>query len=186
MTAAADSRFDISAYSAEEVQAIEKLAAQVEKSLTSPRRGTLFRIEARLLMGENARVYPSQEWASESEKAQSKKDWNSDGSGKSNGVTRVLAKIRNAKGELQAIINDRKAGNALRVIDTWYAEAGAAPIAAEIYGANSHAGLAHRSDSMKSFFGMLNKVVSQVEMTAEETMFYLAICIRGGVLGGKE
>lgn len=174
-----ENRFDVTQYP-EHADAIAQLADAIAKGLTGSGRGILLRVQADLLMGEGARVYPSQEWASESMKASSKRDWTG-----GEGVTRVLAKVRNANGEPQAIINDRKAGNALRVVDTWYTPEAAVPIAAEIYGANSHQGVALRP-SGTSFFSALEKVVNGQQLSAEETLFYLAVCIRGGVLGGKE
>lgn len=173
-------RFDPAQYP-EQAQAIEKLASALAAALAGDGRGTLFRVQGNFLMGEGARVYPSQEWAPESVAASSKREWGE----KSSGVTRTLAKVRNARGEPQAIINDRKAGNALRVVDTWYADGASTPIAAEIYGANSHQGVALRS-SKNSFFDMLAKVVNAQALTEEETLYFLAVCVRGGVLGGKE
>lgn len=173
-------RFNVAQYP-EQAQAIEKLAGALARALAGDDRGTLFRVQGNFLMGEGARVYPSQEWAPESVAASSKREWGE----KSSGVTRTLAKVRNARGEPQAIINDRKAGNALRVVDTWYADGASTPIAAEIYGANSHQGVALRS-SKNSFFDMLAKVVNAQALTEEETLYFLAVCVRGGVLGGKE
>lgn len=174
-------RFDVSSYPAH-AHAITELADAIHRALVGTGRGILFSIRGDFHMGLGARVYPSQEWAAESVKAASKREWGEKGAG----VTRVLAKVRNAAGQPQAIINDRKAGNALRVVDTWYAEEGAAPIAAEIYGANAHQGVALRSTQANSFFGLLSKVVNAKELSATETMYYLAVCVRGGVLGGKE
>lgn len=178
-----EGRFDVSRYPAHR-EAIMALAGAVAAAVGGQCRGTLFRVQGAFVMGEGARVYPSQEWASETQKAAAKKDWD-DGSGKSSGVTRVLAKVLNRNGDKQAIINDRKAGNALRVVDTWYAEAGAAAIAAEVYGANSHQGLALRSDG-NSFFKALAAVADGKQLSADDTKFYLAVCIRGGVFGSKE
>lgn len=180
----ATDRFNVASYPAH-ADAIEKLSAAIARALSGETRGYLFRLEGRFVMGECARVYPSQEWASEPVKKASKKDWGGDGS---SGVTRILAKVLNSNGDLQAIINDRKAGNALRVVDTWYSSEGnAAPIAAEVFGANSHQGVALRTGkNASSFFDILGKVVARQPLTPEETLYYLSVCIRGGVLGGKE
>lgn len=176
-------RFDIEQYPAH-AETITTLTAAVERALTGELRGILFRVKGEFLMGEGARVYPSQEWPSESEKARAKREWGE----KSEGKARILAKIKNKEGMLQAIINDRKAGNALRVVDTWYegGESEAPAIAAEIYGASSHQGRALRKSTDKSFFGALAKVVGGEPLTRTETLYYLAVCVRGGVLGGKE
>lgn len=176
-------RFDVAQYP-DHAADIERLAAAVETALTREGRGTLFRVKGEFLMGEGARVYPSQEWSSESEKARAKREWGE----KSEGKSRILAKVRNAAGQHQAIINDRKAGNALRVVDTWYGDAGTerTAIAAEVFGASAHQGRAERAALEKSFFGVLGKLSKGVALSPEETLYYLAVCIRGGVLGGKE
>lgn len=176
----ANDRFNLAHLSPLDLTSLEDVANAIANALTGQGRGTLFRIEGRFFMGEGARVYPSQEWASESEQKRSKIEWGAEGSG----ITRTLAKIRNAAGEPQAIINDRKAGNALRVVDTWYDGETAEPIAAEIYGANSHKGVALRTKN--SFFDMLKKVIAKQALAPNEAMYYLAVCVRGGVLGGKE
>lgn len=69
-------------------------------------------------------------------------------------------------------------------MDTWYADGASTPIAAEIYGANSHQGVALRS-SKNSFFDVLSKVVNAQALSEEETLYFLAVCVRGGVPGGS-
>lgn len=164
-------------------EALVKLAEAINAGLTGAGAGVLLNVEAQLQMGLGARVYPSQEWASEEHKNQSKVRWPG-----GEGVTRILAKLNNGAGQMQAIINDRKVGNALRAIDTWYAgEAAAAnPIAVEVYGGNSHKGVAYRKAD-DSMFSILKKIASGAELTEAQILFYLAMNVRGGVFGvGKE
>jgi CRISPR-associated protein Csy3 len=158
------------------VDAIETLGTAIAESILRKKGySTIFSVEAHLHMGIAARVYPSQEWASETMKKESLVRWPG---GK--GVTRVLAKL----GGKQAIINDRKSGNAMRVVDTWYAEGKeGAPIAVEPYGANSHHSTAHRS-SKGSIFEIIGKLCDKQPLSREETLFYVASCIRGGVYSG--
>jgi CRISPR-associated protein Csy3 len=160
-------------------EALGQLAALLEEALLSRRkRGMSLRIEGVLHMGLGARVHPSQEWASKHAKDESKNRW-PDGSG----VTRVLAKLPLADGARQAIINDRKAGNRLRAIDTWHGVAGLGAIAVEPYGASSHDARVSRGGA-NSMFSLLAKVARGATLTADESAYYLASGIRGGVFGG--
>lgn len=176
--------FDITApaYS-DHADALTKLAAALEQALTQGgARGINFAVRADITMGIGARVYPSQEWASAEMQKQSKEKWPG-----GEGVTRTLAKLRMPDGSLQAIINDRKVGNALRLIDTWYPNAPAnTPIAIEPYGANSHQGVAYRASGKASVFGMVGALAKGEQLKREERLYYVATCIRGGVFGGTE
>jgi CRISPR-associated protein Csy3 len=160
--------------------ALEKLASALERALSTPsERGINFSLRADLTMGLGARVYPSQEWASTEMQKASVQNWKG-----GNGVTRTLAKLKTPAGYTQAIINDRKVGNALRVIDTWYPNAPAnCPIAVEPYGANSHQGVAFRSAPSTSVFGVVDAITLDKPVSSEQRLFYLAACIRGGVFG---
>lgn len=164
-------------------EALLGLALLIENALTKVGgRGTNLSIRADLTMGIGARVYPSQEWASSQMKKASIENWPG---GK--GVTRVLAKIRTREGALHAIINDRKIGNALRNIDTWYPSATPnTPIAIEPFGANAHMNKAYRTASADSVFGIVNSIVEKRALTPEQRKFYTAVCIRGGVFSGGE
>jgi CRISPR-associated protein Csy3 len=163
-------------------EAILKLGRAIEQALVRTRGfGTNFAVEARLHMGIGARVYPSQEWASDDAVKASKIRWPG---GK--GITRIRAKLA-VDGKSHAIINDRKAGNALRVVDTWYSKGTpGTPIAVEPYGANAHQGRVFRGAKEDSIFGMVEAVCSGKPLTENQMLFYVASCVRGGVYGGKE
>jgi CRISPR-associated protein Csy3 len=167
---------------ADNKEALIELADAIEVALIRKSGfGTRFSIVGSFSMGLGARVYPSQEWASETMKAKSKKIWDND-----KGVTRILAKLTK-NGVPQAILNDRKVGNAIRVIDTWYeADAKGAPIAVEPFGGNSHQSVALRTSPSSSMFGMLKSVHDEVALTDDQLSFYTAASIRGGVFSGKE
>lgn len=168
---------------AEHAEGIKMLAEAIESALVrSVGFGTKFMVEARLGMGVGARVYPSQEWASATAKAKSKVRWPG-----GEGITRVLAKMKLADGESQAFINDRKVGNALRIVDTWYRTGTpGTPIAVEPYGANSHRGVALRATADDSIFGIIGQLCRETELSDEALLFYVASAVRGGVYGGKE
>jgi CRISPR-associated protein Csy3 len=164
--------------------ALQTLAGWIADALSrGTGHGTMLRLQARYLLGLGARVYPSQEWPSEDQKRASQRRWPG-----GEGVTRMLAKLRLPDGGHQAIINDRKAGNALRQIDTWYPDAKPnRPIAVEPYGANSHEARAYRrtTGSMKEIIERLAKNGSPA-LSREDRLFYTALCIRGGVFGGAD
>ncbi len=162
-------------------EALTALAKVIESALLSrSKRGTCLRVEAVLQMGPGARVYPSQEWASEHVKKESKVRWPG-----GEGVTRVLAKLPNAANAGQALINDRKVGNQLRSIDTWHGVDNVGPIPVEPYGASSHKTEALRKTTT-SAFSLLAAVADGRTLTPDEGLFYAATCIRGGVFGVKE
>lgn len=175
--------FEPSAYP-EVTAELEQLAAAIEAALTAPQgaRATLIEVTGYFHVGPSARVYPSQEWPSAHAKDESKVKWPG-----GEGITRVLAKLE-FNGQNQAIINDRKIGNALRTVDTWYsAEPNATPIAVEPYGGNSHKGVALRTSSNLSIFGISNKLHGDVaSLSRSERLYYLASVIRGGVYGAKD
>lgn len=162
---------------------LTKLAGAIEEALAvDTLRGQNFTLRADIVLGLGARVYPSQEWASTEMQKASVENWKG---GK--GVTRTLAKLKAPDGRTQAIMNDRKIGNALRVIDTWYPKASPnCPIAVEPYGANSHQSVAYRGGASDSVFGAVGMIAKGEKLNREQRLFYMATCIRGGVFGGAE
>jgi CRISPR-associated protein Csy3 len=93
----------------------------------------------------------------------------------------------------QAAIRDQKIGNAIRTIDTWYAEGNVPPIAVEPNGASLSANVFYRDvKSGKSFFDLLPRIKTLTQQLhthasgmqpSPEAMFALAVFIRGGVFG---
>lgn len=174
--------YDPAQYPEHEAQ-LTRLADIIEIGLNPKegfKRAVSLDIRAELLMGAGVRVYPSQEWPSDHAKEESKRKWSG-----GEGITRVLAKhVHN--GVAQAIVNDRKASNALRTIDTWYSPDAERAIAVEPYGANSHQSVALRTSNDLHIFGIIRKVANGAELTQAQRLFYIASVIRGGVYGGKD
>lgn len=84
-----------------------------------------------------------------------------------------------------------KVGNAIRTIDTWYAEEVAFPIAAEPYGAVTTLGTAFRQPKTKKndFYTLFDNWLLKGEVPPVEQQHYvMSVLIRGGVFGasGKE
>lgn len=89
-----------------------------------------------------------------------------------------------------AAMHSEKIGNALRTIDTWYAEDNSAKaIAIEPYGSVTSRGEAHRitnNGSKNDFYTLFLKWLKDGEIPAEQQHYVIATLIRGGVFGGNE
>ncbi len=87
----------------------------------------------------------------------------------------------------QAALRDQKIGNALRTIDTWYAdfEEHGLPLPVEPNGASLDAQRFFRNNKETSGFQYLLRV-GTVQPNSPEGMFLLACIIRGGVFSGSE
>jgi CRISPR-associated protein Csy3 len=85
-----------------------------------------------------------------------------------------------------AAMHSEKIGNALRTIDTWYAEdTNARAIAIEPYGSVTSRGEAHRI-AKNDFYTLFHKWLKDGEIPAEQQHYVIATLIRGGVFGGNE
>lgn len=85
-----------------------------------------------------------------------------------------------------AAMHAEKIGNALRTIDTWYADdINLRAIAVEPYGSVTSRGEAHRI-SKNDFYTLFLKWLKDDEIPAEQQHFVIATLIRGGVFGGNE
>ncbi|MBS0423278.1 MAG: type I-F CRISPR-associated protein Csy3 [Proteobacteria bacterium] len=85
-----------------------------------------------------------------------------------------------------AAMHSEKIGNALRTIDTWYAEdSSARAIAIEPYGSVTSRGEAHRI-SKNDFYTLLQKWLKDEVIPAIQQHYVIATLIRGGVFGGNE
>lgn len=129
----------------------------------------ILEVEAQAKMGRGQEVYPSQELVLDTGTRKSK----------------ILYEINNKAG-----MHSQKIGNAIRTIDTWYAENAPFPIAAEPYGAVTNLGTAFRQPKEKIDFYTLfdNWVLKDVAPELEQQHYVISVLIRGGVFGasGKE
>lgn len=85
-----------------------------------------------------------------------------------------------------AAIHSQKIGNALRTIDTWYAEAADnGPIAVEPYGSVTTQGKAYRQPKDKTdFYNLLDSwIIKDKAPEPQQQHFVIATLIRGGVFG---
>jgi CRISPR-associated protein Csy3 len=89
-----------------------------------------------------------------------------------------------------AAMHSEKIGNALRTIDTWYAEnenenAKAKAIAIEPYGSVTSKGVAYRI-TKNDFYVLFLAWLNGKQISVEQQHYVIAILIRGGVFGGNE
>ena len=149
-------------------KSVNELAALIEAGLLG-KEFVIFNIQAKLKMGLGQEVYPSQEMILEPGKNKSKVLYEKNG---------------------QAAMHSQKISNAIRTIDTWYAENAEFPIAIEPYGAVTTMGHAFRQPKQKQDFYTLfdNWVLKGEKPTLEQQHYVIAVLIRGGVFGasGKE
>ena len=149
-------------------KSVNELAALIEAGLLG-KEFVIFNIQAKLKMGLGQEVYPSQEMILEPSKNKSKVLYEKNG---------------------QAAMHSQKISNAIRTIDTWYAENAEFPIAIEPYGAVTTMGHAFRQPKQKQDFYTLfdNWVLKGEKPTLEQQHYVIAVLIRGGVFGasGKE
>lgn len=142
----------------------EKLVAILEKGLS----GAGFEyieIQTFAKIGKGQRVWPSQEMVLNVPAGEK---------------SRILFAINEC-----AAIHSEKIGNAIRTVDTWYADDAITPIAVEPYGSVTTKGEAHRI-SKNDFYKLLIKWLNDDVITADDKHFVIATLIRGGVFGGKD
>ena len=125
-------------------------------------------IEAYVKLGFGQRVWPSQEMVMNIPKGEK---------------SRHLFSLNGC-----AAMHSQKIGNALRSIDTWYAnEDELEPIAIEPYGLVTHRGQAYRT-SKNDFYSLRDRwfLKDEHNLTDDEKHFVIAVLIRGGVFGESD
>ncbi|QAR33494.1 type I-F CRISPR-associated protein Csy3 [Geovibrio thiophilus] len=121
-------------------------------------------------IGDGQEVFPSQELILEKSNAKGKK-------------SRTLYSVDGVAG-----MHSQKVGNALRTIDTWYADFPEFPIAVEPYGSVTSQGCAYRQPVDKTdFYNLLDGwILKDKKPSPENQHFVMAVFIRGGVFGDAE
>lgn len=148
-----------------EASDVAAVATLIESALSGKQR-VLLQVTAYVRVGVGQEVFPSQELILDRGRSEKSKTLYS--------VDGVAA------------IHSQKIGNALRTIDTWYADAGEnGPIAVEPYGSVTTQGKAYRQPKDKhDFYSLLDGWVIKDKIPApDQQHFVVATLIRGGVFG---
>ena len=147
---------------------LQQLTSLIEQGF-SGQKFVILQIEAKAKVGYGQEVFPSQELVLDTGNSKSK----------------ILYQINNHAG-----LHSQKIGNAIRTIDTWYADDLDFPIAVEPYGAVTTLGTAFRQPKQKNDFYSLfdNWILKDEKPSVEQQHYVIAVLIRGGVFGasGKE
>jgi CRISPR-associated protein Csy3 len=99
--------------------------------------------------------------------------------------SKILFKLKHGDNDCAAM-HSEKIGNALRTIDSWYADnAKVGAIAVEPYGSVTTRGEAHRI-TKNDFYTLFLKWLKDGEIPVEQKHYVIATLIRGGVFGGNE
>lgn len=152
-------------------QDLASLAALIAQGLAG-KSHVLLQITAWARLGAAQEVYPSQEMILEKASNDNK--------------SKTLYSVNGVAG-----IHSQKLGNALRTIDTWYADVPElGPIAVEPYGSVTTLGKAFRKPTDKrDFYNLLdNWLLKDKVPETEQQHFVMATLVRGGVFGdaGKD
>ncbi|MDO5054747.1 MAG: type I-F CRISPR-associated protein Csy3 [Pasteurella oralis] len=162
-------QFSLNSFTYEDSK-IQRIAAEIKSGLLGEKFVILY-VTAYANMGYGQEVYPSQELVLDNSTTNRK--------------SKILYEINQKAG-----MHSQKVGNAIRTIDTWYADEVAFPIAAEPYGAVTTLGTAFRQPKAKlDFYTIFDKWVLKGEAPSIEQQHYvMSVLIRGGVFGasGKE
>jgi CRISPR-associated protein Csy3 len=88
-----------------------------------------------------------------------------------------------------AALHSQKISNAIRTIDTWYADdpdVYFGPIPVEVYGSVTTMGVAYRKGK-SSFYDLFDSwIIDDKELTTDEQKYVIAVLLRGGVFGKKD
>lgn len=141
---------------------VQALAEVIAASLSGQTDFALLDIEAYSQLGEGQEVYPSEELVTD------KGD-----------KSKILYDTEGI-----AALHSQKVGNALRTIDTWYADGVERPIAVEAYGAVTNLGTAYRKPTeKKDFYTLFDKFGTGETIGENEAHYVMAMLVRGGVFG---
>lgn len=154
-------------------QQVKSLGERISHALSSADDFLMLEINCYVQTGKAQEVYPSEELVLDK--------------GKGN-KSKILYHVNDI-----AAMHSQKIGNALRSIDTWYAEfddleTSAGPIAIEPYGAVTNLGKAYRTPKDKQdFYTFFDHFARGGELDRiEDEHYVMAILVRGGVFGESD
>ena len=152
---------------------VNDLAAYIARALASDEDFLMLDISCYAKVGKAQEVYPSEELVLDK--------------GKGN-KSKILYSVNDI-----AAMHSQKLGNALRTIDTWYAdfnepEQSAGAIAIEPYGAVTNLGKAFRTPKDKQdFYSLFDNWARGEQLSrVEDEHYVMAVLVRGGVFGESD
>ena len=152
---------------------VNDLAAYIARALASDEDFLMLDISCYAKVGKAQEVYPSEELVLDKEKGSKSK---------------ILYSVNDI-----AAMHSQKLGNALRTIDTWYAdfnepEQSAGAIAIEPYGAVTNLGKAFRTPKDKQdFYSLFDNWARGEQLSrVEDEHYVMAVLVRGGVFGESD
>lgn len=148
---------------------IRSLGKCIAQTLSGETEYLLLQVTAKVKVGSAQEVFPSQEIVQDAPSGKGSK-------------SKFLYSVGGV-----AAMHSQKIGNAIRTIDTWYAEDPERPIAVESYGAVTTEGKAYRDGSpTPHFYKLFDKWSVGGAIDDEQKHYLVAMLVRGGVFGQSE
>ena len=154
--------------------AFDQLVEIVANAVFDKQKVALISVTAKGHIGYGQEIYPSQEFVNNTQEKKSK----------------VLFDVL-SKGTRVAAFHSQKIGNAIRTIDTWYADNTLHAIPVDPFGPDKknqklhRAGVGVNSNSIYSVFARLLDDSKGIKMNSNDSHYLMACFIRGGVYSGK-
>lgn len=147
---------------------LNSFSERIAKAFMS-KESALFDVACYSCIGQAQEVYPSEEMILDKNKEDKK--------------SKVLYSADNC-----AAFHSQKIGNAIRTIDTWYAEYdtanGVGPIAIDSYGPVTTMSKAFRANKKTDFYSIKDAYIwDEDAVNVEDKHYFMAMIIRGGVFG---
>ena len=170
-----DFGFDDKFAKTQDQKAFDSFVDKFAKALFNKDDSLVIYVEASGKIGYGQEIYPSQEFVNDDKETKSK----------------VLFDVF-SRGKRVAAFHSQKIGNAIRTIDTWYAENATHAIPVDPFGPDKKGQKLHRTGTLakdNSVYSMLNRCLLDekkgVEANSDAGHYLMACFIRGGVYSGK-
>ncbi|MDM8565033.1 type I-F CRISPR-associated protein Csy3 [Candidatus Halobeggiatoa sp. HSG11] len=166
--------FDDKFKKSQDQKAFDGFVEQFANALFDKDNAVVIYVEASGKIGYGQEIYPSQEFVNDDKETKSK----------------VLFDV-SSYGKRVAAFHSQKIGNAIRTIDTWYAENATHAIPVDPFGPDKKNQKLHRTGTSikdNSVYSMLNRLLDEkkgIEGNSGAGHYLMACFIRGGVYSGK-
>ncbi len=166
--------FDSTFSDSKDQEIFDALVKRVAEALFDKEKVAVLYVTATGEIGYGQEIYPSQEFVNNKQETKSK----------------VLFDVLSENTRVAAF-HSQKIGNAIRTIDTWYADDAAYAIPVDPFGPDKknqilhRAGVSAKNQSIYSIFNRLLDPKKGIEVDSNEGHYLMACFIRGGVYAGK-